>query len=82
MPTGRVKPLISFDAERIFERAGGSSNSLRDLLLVHHGAAPSLPAIQMWKSRGVIPSGWLPPVLYALMKEGHRVFELMVRRKA
>lgn len=79
MPTGRVKPRIEFDTLRIFERAGGTPGALRALLEQHHGSAPSRMAVQMWRSRGAIPSAWLPPVLYALMKEGHRVFELMVR---
>lgn len=80
MPKGHVKPLISLDTERIFAAGGGTANSLRRLLQHHHGSAPSVQAMNMWKSRGVIPAAWVAPVLYTLMREGTRVFDLMVRR--
>ena len=73
-------PSVQFDIDKMFTSAGGSPNHLKDLLDKHAGESPSLAAIQMWRARRAIPTSWLAAVLYALMREGIRVFDLMVRR--
>lgn len=75
------KPVIQFNVARMFELAGpqGLPGDMRRLLLKHHGFSPDLTVVQMWRYRAAIPSAWMAAVLYALMREGHRVYDLMTK---
>lgn len=70
---------MRFDVGVMFARVGGYASGMQDLLHRQVGQAPGLQAIQMWKQRSKIPADWLASVLYALAKEGHRVFDFVVR---
>ena len=64
--------MIVLDVPYIFELVGGPQ-ALRDLLERQGRPTPNYPAVQMWKHRSAIPSQWIPPVLYALMRQGHAI---------
>lgn len=80
MPTlARIPIQVAWDTEAIFRAAGGNPSDLQKLLRKYNGGrAPNLPAIQMWRARRTIPAAWLAVVIYALMREGHRVATVLV----
>jgi hypothetical protein len=77
--TPERKSPVQFDVDKIFLRAGGGAKHLVALLAKHLDDSPSLATVQMWQSRRAIPTSWLAGVLYALMREQVRIFDLMVR---
>ena len=84
MPPDRIEIPMRWDIAKMFAMSSGEGpgtpNSMHALLARHfEDHIPELSAIRMWKWRASIPPHWLAVVVYALMKEGHRTFEMMLR---
>jgi hypothetical protein len=74
----KPEPLMyGWDIEAIFEKAGGTAR-LIDLLIKHGFKHPPVGTIYAWKSRKSIPSEWLANIVYALLRNGVGVHEVMV----
>jgi hypothetical protein len=65
--------MIVLDVEHIFALVGGTRGPRKLINLLNRHVpdnALNYPAVQMWLQRGRIPGRWVPPVIYALLREG------------
>lgn len=76
-PPPKPEPkMYAWDIDAIFKHAGSTAR-LIDLLIRHGFHHPPVGTVYAWKSRGSIPSDWLAPIIYALLRDGVGIHEIM-----